>query len=63
MRIFGRLVMARDGWPLEGIKNRPVLNALRFVLHAALWRTFIAPPARYEKTEDAAEGQGAETDG
>ena len=30
----------RHGWPLTYFKNRPVLNALRWLLHVSLWKTF-----------------------
>lgn len=39
MKVFGKTVYASDGWPLETIKGRPVLNFFRVLFLGDIIRT------------------------
>lgn len=40
MKIAGVIVYARDGFPLETFKGRPIINLLRLLLHGSPSKTW-----------------------
>ena len=39
MKVFGKTPYGRDGWPVEFIRNRPIMNFLRLLIHTDWKRT------------------------